>query len=81
MDKIIKALAKLSKQEKIIIKNILIKIKSNSLSGFDIKKLKNYDNIFRIRKGSVRIIFKKNGDKNFKILAVEKRSDNTYKKL
>ena len=78
MDKIEKELKKLSQKEKEEIKKILLSIKDNSLSGFDIKKLKNCDNIFRIRKGKIRIIFKKNNDNTISILTIEKRSDNTY---
>jgi len=78
MDKIEKELKKLSQKEKEEIKKILLSIKDNSLSGFDIKKLKNCDNIFRIRKGKIRIIFKKSNDNTISILTIEKRSDNIY---
>jgi mRNA-degrading endonuclease RelE of RelBE toxin-antitoxin system len=78
MDKITKALQNLSSKEKEIIKNILLKIKENSFSGFDLKKLKNCDNIFRIRKGKIRIIFKKQDDGRYFILTIERRSDKTY---
>jgi len=78
MDKIVKALQNLSSKEKEMIKNILLKIKSGSLSGFDLKKLKNCNNIFRIRKGKLRIIFKKQDDGQYFILTVERRSDKTY---
>lgn len=78
MDKIAKALQNLSAKERIFIKNILLKIKINSLSGFDLKKLKNCDNIFRIRKGKLRIIFKKQENGQYFILAIERRSDKTY---
>lgn len=80
MDKIIKALKKLNNKERKIIKEILIKIKSNNFSNFDLKKLKNRDDIFRIRKGSLRIIFQKINNQKINILAIERRSDNTYKK-
>jgi len=78
MDKIAKALQNLSSKEKEIIKDMLLKIKSSSLSGFDLKKLKNCDNIFRIRKGRLRIIFKKQDDGQFAVLTIERRSDKTY---
>lgn len=78
MDKIAKALQNLSPKEKELIKSILLKIKNDSLSGFDLKKLKNRDNIFRVRKGKIRIIFKKQANGQYFILAVERRSDKTY---
>lgn len=77
MDKISKALKKLSPEERKKIKHILQKIKSEEFDDFDVKKLKGHDNIFRIRKGKLRIIFLKK-DKNFSILAIERRGDNTY---
>lgn len=78
MDKIAKALKNLSSKEKKIIKKILLKIKENSLSGFDLKKLKNCENIFRIRKGKLRSIFKKQDDGQYFGLTIERRSDKTY---
>ncbi|MDP3057506.1 MAG: hypothetical protein Q8N37_03235 [bacterium] len=78
MDKIVKALEKLSVKDRGLIKTILLKIKSDSLSGLDLKKLKNCDNIFRVRKGKLRVIFKKQDNGRCFILAIEKRSDKTY---
>ncbi len=78
MDKISKALKKFSPKEREKIKEILLKLKNNSLNRFDIKKLKGSDDIFRIRKGDIRIIYKIDKNDNLFILAVERRSDNTY---
>lgn len=78
MDKISKALKKISKKEKQVISLMLRSIKSRGLSGSDIKKLKNKDNIFRIRKGKIRIIYLAYNDCEYKILAIERRNDNTY---
>ena len=57
MDKIQKLLNSLSNKEKLKIKEILLKIKSKNLESLDIKKLKGREDIFRIRKGKLRIIF------------------------
>lgn len=78
MDKIAKALQSLSSKEQKIIKSILSKIKENSLSGLDLKKLKNCENIFRIRKGRLRVIFKKQDEGQYFVLTIERRSDKTY---
>lgn len=78
MDKIAKALLSLSAQERKAIKAILLKIKAGVLSGLDLKKLKNCDDIFRVRKGKLRIIFKKDTTGKYFILAIERRSDKTY---
>lgn len=80
MNKLAKALQNLSAKERKQIKNILLKIKNNSLSGLDFKKLKNCDDIFRARKGKIRVIFKKQENGGYFILAIERRSDKTYNK-
>lgn len=80
MDKIAKALESLSSKERELIKAILLKIKGGFLDGLDIKKLKNCEDIYRARKGKLRIIFKRADDKNVSVLAIERRSDNTYSK-
>lgn len=78
MDKIQKALQKLSAKELEVVKKLLKQIDSNDWSGLDLKKLKNNQNIFRVRKAKLRVIFISNTDKSIKILAIERRSDNTY---
>ena len=77
MDKISKALRKLSDEEKEIVKTILTALKSGRTAGFDVKKLKGRNDIFRIRKGRIRIIYQKEA-KTTRILSIERRSDNTY---
>jgi mRNA-degrading endonuclease RelE of RelBE toxin-antitoxin system len=79
MDKISKALKKLTNKEKDTIKTILKKIKNNSFTDLDIKKLKGRNDIFRVRKGKIRIIFRKNSENDISILAIERRQDKTYK--
>lgn len=80
MDKIVKALQNLLPKERESIKEILLKIKNDSLVGLDLKKLKSCDNIFRVRHGKLRIIFQKKDDGQYFILAIERRSDTTYNK-
>lgn len=80
MDKIKKALKNLLASDRKIIKDILLKIQFGNWEFLDIKKLKNNDNIFRVRKGKMRIIFKSDKNGNIKILAIEKRSGTTYNK-
>lgn len=78
MNNIEKALKKLSDTERGHAKEILEKLYAKNTKGLDIKKLKGRDDIFRIRKGSMRIIYRLHGDTTF-ILAIERRNDNTYK--
>jgi mRNA-degrading endonuclease RelE of RelBE toxin-antitoxin system len=77
VDKIDKALAKLSEKERLSMQTILRDIQSGHTSHLDIKKLQGRDDVYRIRKGKMRIIFQKK-DSGIHILAVEKRSDTTY---
>lgn len=79
MDKIAKALKKLAAGEKKIVKAILVKINCHDFNGLDIKKLKGRQDIYRVRKGKIRIIYRLDNNKIF-ILTVERRSDNTYNK-
>lgn len=46
--------------------------------SLDIKKLRGHENIFRVRKGNIRIIFVKD-KKDISILTIERRRENTYK--
>ncbi|MFH1956289.1 MAG: type II toxin-antitoxin system RelE/ParE family toxin [Patescibacteria group bacterium] len=78
MDKISKALNRLSSHEKEIAKFFLDKILKNDFDNLDIKKLKGCEDIFRVRKGKIRIIYRIDKGKIF-ILAIERRSDKTYK--
>lgn len=79
MDNISKLLQKLSQKERQIILEILEKIKNNVLEGLEIKKLSGFENLFRIRKGSFRIVFMKKENKNL-LVNVGYRKD-VYKRL
>jgi len=78
MDKLDKVLQTLEKKEKKAIRDILVKIKNKDFKNLDVKKLKSKSNIFRVRKGKIRIIYylKQN---RIMILSIERRSEDTYK--
>ncbi len=78
MNKIEKALKKLSASERQVFKKMLISIQSGKLSNLDIKKLKGRTDIYRVRKGRMRIIFQKIADDDYRILTLERKSENTY---
>ena len=80
MDKIDKALKLLNQKERKVIKEILAQLEAGSFENLDIQKLKERSDIFRVRKGKLRIIYRLN-NKQFNILSIERRSDNTYKNL
>ena len=78
MDKIQKALKKLSEKERNLFKAILQRLQSGQTQGLDIKKLKGHTDIFRVRKADIRIIFKQSANSIF-VLAIERRSEKTYR--
>lgn len=78
MDKIEKAIRRLIPEEKRQIKRILLKLNCGDFSGLDIKKLTGREDIFRVRKGDIRIIYRV-AEKEIYILTIERRSEKTYK--
>lgn len=79
MDKIEKELLKLSAKERAWVKEILEKILRKDMRGLELKKLKARKDIFRVRKGNIKIIYRDNSG-SLSILAIERRNDNTYKR-
>lgn len=78
MSSIGKLLSKFNKKERCTIELLIKKIISLNWHNLDIRKLKGYKDIFRVRKGKIRIIFIKK-EKNIFILSIERRRENTYK--
>ena len=81
MDKIEKHLSKFANKEKSEIKNVLRILSSRSNKKLDIKKLKGRSDIFRVRKGKFRIIYRVDKNNEIFILTIERRSDTTYNKF
>ena len=79
MDKIKKALNRLSSKERRRLKEILLQIDAGDFQGLDLKKLKGRNDVFRARKGNIRIIFRKKDD-SIKILSIERRGSKAYSK-
>ena len=80
MDKLLKSLQKLTKKEREQVDKILAKIETDSTAGLNIKKLKGRDDIYRARKGKLRIIYQKKG-KDIILVMISRRNERTYKKL
>ena len=78
MDKIEKALKKLSEKERKIVKEIIGRLVRYDTVGLNISKLKGHNDIFRARKGNLRIIYRQVKKEIF-ILAIERRSEKTYR--
>jgi mRNA-degrading endonuclease RelE of RelBE toxin-antitoxin system len=77
MDAIEKALKKLTAQEREWVKELLGKLALGRTQGLDIKKLKGRDDIFRIRKRDIRIVYRKTHEV-ISALLIERRSEQTY---
>ena len=77
MDAIKKALKRLSAKEKKWVREILASLVSGKTQGLDIKKLRGRDDIFRVRKEDIRIVYRKSG-RSISILLIERRSEKTY---
>jgi mRNA-degrading endonuclease RelE of RelBE toxin-antitoxin system len=77
-DIISKELAKYTAKERKLVKDILIQLRNGNTKGLNITKLKGHADIFRLKKGRLRIIYKQN-NAAIKILAIEKRSEKTYR--
>ncbi|MBI2096853.1 MAG: type II toxin-antitoxin system RelE/ParE family toxin [Candidatus Sungbacteria bacterium] len=73
-----KQLRKFSPKERFEAERLVSRIASRNLAGLDCKKLKGYRSLFRVRKGSIRIIFEFR-DKGANILSIERRREDTYK--
>ena len=72
MDKIEKLLRKLSQKERLQLEATLSILVSGDISSLDIKKLKGVDDIYRVRVGSLRIIFKKE-PRDIRVLDIGRR--------
>lgn len=73
-----KLFSRFTKEERKLLEFLIEAIISLHWQSLDIKKLKGYQNIFRVRKGKLRIIFSRS-DKDIFILNIERRKENTYK--
>ena len=72
-----KLLSRLSQKDRKVLELLIDRITSLNWRDLNIKKLKGYQDIFRLRKGKIRIIFIKIG-KNIRIINIERRKENTY---
>ncbi len=79
MDRIEKALARLSSKERIVVRTLLLRIQKGELNDLNVKKLKGRGDIFRVRKGTMRIIFRIAKAQGISVLSIERRSEKTYR--
>lgn len=80
MDKFEKVFKKLTAREQRQLKEILAQLEAGLFKNLNIKKLKGAEDIFRVRKGNLRIIYQKRGGGIF-LLKLSRRSEKTYRNL
>lgn len=78
MDLFQKFLNRLDKKRKIAIQNVMEKIHAGDFANLDVKKLKGEDNVYRVRKGRIRIKFTIKPTGTVEFIDVDFRDDNTY---
>ena len=70
-------LSEFNKKDRKILEHLINRITSPDWSSLNIKKLKGNQDIFRLRKGKLRIIFMKVSN-DIRIINIERRKEDTY---
>ena len=78
MNSLSKAIKKLGKRDSLIIAGMIEQLLDHDFHGLHITKLKGIGNIYRVRKGRLRIIYCYEG-KDLIIMHVGLRSEKTYR--
>lgn len=61
-------------------KQVFVEILSGETQGLDVKKLKGYKNLLRVRRGNIRIVFLQE-EGTIRILFVCRRGDSKYEQF
>lgn len=80
MNKIEKFLSRLTSEERGRVAGVVESIISGEYTSYDLKRLKGYKNVYRIRIGTIRIVFIEHGNDR-RILTIERRNEGTYRGL
>ena len=78
MDKITKFLTRLTKKERDRVTQAMIDIIAGEFAGYDHKKMKGHANLYRVRIGTIRMVYLELGGKRC-IILVARRDDTTYR--
>lgn len=79
-DKIKKILAKLTVKEQEIAKLLILRVKLGDTDGLNISHLKGHTDLFRVKKGRIRIVYRMKSSKIL-IVRIDRRNEKTYKDL
>ena len=78
MNKLEKSLKRLSPKETKAVEKVVEKVTKRVWTGLDVVKLKGTTDVFRVRVGRLRVIFRQRA-KEVDILVIESRSEKTYR--
>ncbi len=78
MDQFEKAFKKLSAKEQKQLEDILARLEAGFFKNLDIKKLRGSDDIYRVRKGDIRVIYQIKNNRII-LLKISRRSEKTYR--
>lgn len=78
MDRVNKFLARTSQDDRLRIDEVWRKIIVGDIQNLDVKKLKGFKNVFRVRVGRFRLIFIKEGATPPTLVRISHRDDTTY---
>lgn len=79
-DRIQKFLGQLPERQRREIERLVERIIGGEIGGLDLKKLQGSKNVYRVRKGNFRIIYRMLDSEVF-IIAIERRSKSTYREF
>lgn len=79
MDKNQKFLRRLSITQQLEVDTLIDSILSGALDGLDAKKLKGHTDVYRVRSGDIRIIFRRKQD-DIEVLDIGRRNEKIYRK-
>lgn len=78
MDKLQKSLAKLDHRYSVIAEELVNRAIRQDLYGLNVKKLRGYDDTYRIRKSRVRVVYSLDKNKKVSILKIDLKDNRTY---
>jgi mRNA-degrading endonuclease RelE of RelBE toxin-antitoxin system len=79
MDKIDKALLNLTEKQRGQIYEKFSLVCLGNIKGLNIKKMKGHSDLYRLRVGNIRLIYRHNNNHEPIIIFIGKRDDQTYK--
>lgn len=81
VERIRKILRRLDARRRQRLDAVILAISQDDLLGLDVKKLKGRDDAYRVRVGDYRVIFLKRPMRIPEIIAIEHRSESTYRDI